>query len=223
MTRDEQDEEQTFLAELKARTGKDLAQWMAAITAKGFSDKNEAIDWLRLEGFPFARASWLERIHNNGGKPIYQDAPVRKSSPDAALSPAHKAEPALARTPPQAPLDATEAAAMDKLLAAAKGYRPLYLLLAAEIRMTIAGVLLLPKAGYISIAAPREFAAITLHATQVRLGLDLGDHPYDAQAEKSKLKGPPPAITHMVVLTDARQVNAAVMGLLTLANRRVNG
>ena len=44
---------------------------MAAIAAQGFSDKNETIDWLREQGIPFARASWLERIHSNGGKPIY--------------------------------------------------------------------------------------------------------------------------------------------------------
>ena len=37
----------------------------------GLSDKNEIIDWLREQSLPFARASWLERIHRNGGKPIY--------------------------------------------------------------------------------------------------------------------------------------------------------
>src|SRR5262245_27205851 len=67
----EHDEEREFLAGLKARTGRDLAEWMAAIAAQGFGDKNEIIDWLRTQGLPFARASWLERIHRNGGKPIY--------------------------------------------------------------------------------------------------------------------------------------------------------
>ena len=78
MARDERDEEQEFLAELAARTGRSLADWMAAITAQGFADKNETIDWLRREGFPFARASWLERIHSNGGRPIYEHAAPRK-------------------------------------------------------------------------------------------------------------------------------------------------
>src|SRR5688572_10829926 len=64
----ERDEEREFLAGLKARTGRDLSQWMAAIAAQGFHDKNEIIDWLRTQGLPFARASWLERIHRNGGK-----------------------------------------------------------------------------------------------------------------------------------------------------------
>ena len=71
MARDEEAEEREFLADLLARTGRDLAQWMAAIAAQDFSDKNEVIDWLRAQGIPFARASWLERIHSNGGRPIY--------------------------------------------------------------------------------------------------------------------------------------------------------
>ena len=85
------------------------------------------------------------------------------------------------------------------------------------------GATLEPKANYISIGHPREFAAITLHATELRLGLDLGDRPFDAQLQKTKLKGPPPAITHMLVLTDARQVNADLLALLAAAKARVNG
>src|SRR5262245_4439712 len=81
MAEDEREQEREFLVGLKARTGRDLAQWMAAITAQGLQDKNEIIDWLRNEGLPFARASWLERIHRNGGKPIHAG-----SSPSAAVS-----------------------------------------------------------------------------------------------------------------------------------------
>ena len=50
-----------------AGTGKDLAEWMAAIAAKAFANKNDTIDWLRRQGFAFNWASWLERIHANGG------------------------------------------------------------------------------------------------------------------------------------------------------------
>ena len=52
MVRDEREEEQEFLADLKARSGRSLADWMAAITAQGFADKNETIDWLRRAGLP---------------------------------------------------------------------------------------------------------------------------------------------------------------------------
>jgi Domain of unknown function (DUF5655) len=214
MTAEEREEERRFLAELKARSGRDLAEWMAAISAQSFADKNDTIDWLRAQGFPFARASWLERIHTNGGKPIYGDEPPRP----APVSPPPAREPPKGKV-----LTQKETTQLETLVAAAKGYRPLYQLLEAEIRRALPGVSIEPKAGYISIGSPREFAAVTLHATEVRLGLDLGERAFDAQLQRAKLKGPGKAITHMLVLTDARQVNADLLSLLISANARVNG
>jgi hypothetical protein len=210
MAGDEQEEEREFLAELKARSGQDLAQWMAAIAAQGFVDKNETIDWLRAQGFPFARASWLERIHSNGGRPIYMDQPP-------------KAAPEPKPVPPARVPSARETADLEKLLAAAKGYRPLYQLLEAEIRRAVPGVDVRPRSSYIAFAAPAEFAAVTVHAAELRLGLALGDRPFDATLQKPKMKGPGAAISHMLVLTDARQVNADLVNLIKAANARTNG
>lgn len=213
MSADEREEEQRFLAELKDRSGRALSEWMAAISQQGFADKNDTIDWLRAQGFPFARASWLERIHTNGGKPIYADEP-----PEPATAPRPRPE-----RPKGRELTPKETETLEKLVATAKGYRPLYRLLESEIRRALPGVTIEPKPGYISIGAPREFAAITLHASELRLGLDLGERTFDAQLQRSKLKGPGKAITHMAVLTDARQVNADLLALLASANARVNG
>ena len=213
MAADEREEEQQFLAELKARSGRDLAEWMAAISAQGFADKNDTIDWLRAQGFPFARASWLERIHTNGGKPIYSDKPP-KSVPVPQPEPVRSEGRVLT---------SKETAQLENLLAAAKGYRPLYQLLESEIRRALPSVTIEPKSGYISIGRPREFAAITLHASELRLGLDLGERAFDAQLQRAKMKGPGRAISHMVVLTDARQVNAGLLALLITASARING
>ena len=213
MTADEREEERRFLAELKARSGRDLPEWMAAISAQGFADKNDIIDWLRAQGFPFARASWLERIHTNGGKPIYLHDP-----PKPAPMPPPEPERPRARA-----LTPKETADLDKLVAAAKGYRPLYQLLESEIRRALPGVTIEPKPGYISIGRPREFAAITLHASELRLGLDLGERAFDAHLQRAKLRGLGRAISHMLVLTDARQVNADLLALLIGASARVNG
>ena len=117
-----------------------------------------------------------------------------------------------AKVDARSPSARDEAALYDKLLAAGKGYRPLYLMLEAEMRKALPDLVILPKASYLSFGAPKEFAAVTLHATEVRLGLDLGDRPFDPHVQKSKLKGPGPAITHMIVLTDARQVDGALLG-----------
>jgi uncharacterized protein DUF5655 len=239
MANDEREEEHQFLQGLKARTGRDLAEWMAAIAAQGFgatSDKNEIIDWLRTQGLPFARASWLERIHRNGGKPIHAGAPPADAAVEAARADARPPEPrpvpALRLVPKasqEGPAPGTKdeppanaAAAFDRLLAAAKGYRPLYHLLEAQIRKAVPGAVFAPQARHVSVGAPREFAAITLHATEVRLGLDLGDRLFDGGLQKAKLRGPGPAITHMLVLTDARQIDDALSALVASANARVN-
>ena len=216
MARDEEEEEREFLADLEVRTGRNLKDWMTAIAAQGFADKNETIDWLRAQGIPFARASWLERIHSNGGRPIYLHQPPQTAPEAKARPPSPKPAPV-----PRAPTPA-EIAGLDKLLAAGKGYRPLYQLLEAEIRNAIPDLVIVAKAAYISLGAPHEFGAVTLHATELRLGLDLGDRAFDAQVQKPRMRAAGPAISHMLVLTDARQVNAELLNLIKAAHARSN-
>lgn len=73
MATDYAEKERAFVTGLMEDTGRDLAGWMEAISGSGLSDRNAVIDWLRRNGFTFARASWLQRIHHNGGKLIYAD------------------------------------------------------------------------------------------------------------------------------------------------------
>lgn len=73
MSTDWREKEREFLNGLKADTGRDLAEWMCVIAAQNLPHRNHIIDWLRQQGFMFARASWLERVHHNGGRPIYCD------------------------------------------------------------------------------------------------------------------------------------------------------
>jgi len=250
MAADERHEEQQFLAELKARSGRDLAEWMAAIAAQSFTDKNETIDWLRGQGFAFARASWLERIHSNGGRPIYQGQPERTARAREKPAPRRRAEvptvpvaaaaeaakvtvPATAEAPtvpvpaaaepPTVPIAATAADRLATLIAGAKGYRPLYLLLESEVRAHVPGMIPTPATTHISFGAPAEFAAVALNAAELRLGLALGDRAFDQRVQRARLKGAKAQITHMVVLTDARQVNADLLSLVRAANVRVNG
>jgi len=220
MAADERQEEAQFLAELKARSGRDLAGWMTAIAAQRFGDKNEVIDWLRGQGFAFARASWLERIHSNGGRPIYEGVAERPARPQ------HKprGEQVSPLPPPsRPPPTGEEAALLEKLMAQAKGYRPLYQMLEAEVKRAIPDLRLSPAPTHIAFSAPATFAAVALSASEVRLGLALGEHPCDSRLQRAKMKGVGEDISHMVVLTDARQVNADLLSRVLAANVRING
>ncbi len=107
MSIDYGERERQFLEALKADTGRTLEEWMAAITAQGLTQRNDIIDWLRRQNFMFSKASWLERIHNNGGKPIYAGT----GGPRAQARPRNPAGQRLAPTPPSVP-EPQSAAAM---------------------------------------------------------------------------------------------------------------
>ena len=72
----------------------------------------------------------------------------------------------------------------------------------------------LPKKTYVSILDNREFAAINIKPKELRIGLDLGDRPFDVKIEKAKLSGPMPRISHMFVLTDAKQLDNGIVEAL---------
>lgn len=70
MATDYAGKEKEFIASLGPDTGRDLDGWMQAISGADLAHRNDIIDWLRQNGFTFANASWLERIHHNGGRLI---------------------------------------------------------------------------------------------------------------------------------------------------------
>jgi hypothetical protein len=81
--------ERQFIEALKGDTGRTLEEWMTAIAAEGLTQRNDIIDWLRRQKFMFSKASWLERIHNNGGQPIYSGtgSPRAQTRPRTASAP----------------------------------------------------------------------------------------------------------------------------------------
>lgn len=244
--------ERQFLETLKADSGRALDEWMAAITAEGLTHRNDIIDWLRRQGFMFSKASWLERIHNNGGKPVYSGASRTRSEkrpetrgasrPETQLRPRPSAPPQLrvvasnqppppaaAPSPEPAPVappspasQATESdpAAIDALIARAKAYRPLAAYVIAETRKQVPGVSVLPRDGYLVFRlGSADFALLTINAKELRLGLALKTVPADAALETAKLPAlrGAPAMSHMIVLTDARQITPALLAAIAQA------
>ncbi len=226
------EKERAFIDGLKESTGRDLSGWMAAIAAEELPHRNDIIDWLRRQGFMFSKASWLERIHHNGGKPIYADA----SKPNPRASVRRREKRTVAATPsapPAAPpgLPASAAPAplageLDGLLARAKAYRPLAQYLIAQIQSVRPSASLKPRATFLAIADPNEFARLGIGAKELRLHLALGNHPTGEGLKKGAPGGglgKDEALSHMLVLTDARQIDRHLLDLVRRAAAHVNG
>lgn len=247
MSIDYGERERQFLETLKADSGRTLDEWMAAIAAQGVTHRNDIIDWLRRQGFMFSKASWLERIHNNGGRPIYSGsgnqrpqarprttAPPRPRlmvvpqtpPPATPRPPPAPAPPALAPAPP-APASSpppvaahTDPGAIDALLARAKAFRPLAVYVLAEIQKAVPGATATAQDGYIVFRArENDFALLAISAKELRLGLALRSTPAAAPLEAARLPGlrGAPAMTHMTVLTDARQITPALLAAVAQA------
>lgn len=228
MTRNYAELERALIDDLAPRTGRDLTQWLAAIDAANLTGKNAIIDWLRPQGFSFANASWLERIHNNGGRPIYLDNPAvppavprtpRAPRSDKEASPLHSTPPA-APSPPVRPAEAADD--ISALLARGKAFRPLADMLLRELRSILPEARTIANGDLVSLSNPLEFGALLISPRELRLALDLGERSFEPHILKARLAGASSRLTHMLVLTDARQIGPGLMEMLKFADSRAN-
>lgn len=241
MATDFGEKEREFIEGLKENTGRDLEEWMRAISEAGLPHRNDIIDWLRHKGLMFSKASWLERIHHNGGKPIYagvggDSAPRRPpqrryEGPSPAAPAPRPAVPAPAAAPdarpaavvtPRAPA-ASPPGDLDALVAKAKAYRPLAQHVLSRLREVRPSAGLDVRDSAVAFGAPSPFAVLGISARELRLHLALGDHPFDEVVKKGQAGGglgKGETLSHMLVLNDARQVDARFMELVALAANR---
>ncbi len=244
MATDYGEKERAFIDGLKEATGRDLAEWMAAISEQNLSHRNDIIDWLRQHGFMFSKASWLERIHHNGGRPIYADAAKarpreRRPHRDVSEAPRPSPHPGVAApandvAPPPAPVkapapmppQAPSSDSLAELLARAKAYRPLAQLVLTRIKSVRPTATFEPRETFVVISDRQPFAALGIGAKELRLHLALGEHPTEGSLKKGAPGGglgKGDALSHMLVLTDARQIDQRLLDLVRLAATRVNG
>lgn len=98
--------------------------------------------------------------------------------------------------------------------------RSLYNSVSEKILKAFPDTQLIPKKTYLSFTAIREFAAINIKPKEIRLGIDLGDMAFTETLQKSKLTGPMPRISHMIILTDINQFDKHVNEYLQLSYNR---
>lgn len=109
---------------------------------------------------------------------------------------------------------------LDDQFAKAAEMRPLYNEFVAFVGTNFPNATFLPKKTYISVLENREFAAVNIKKAELRIGLDLGDRPFDEKVEKAKLTGPMPRISHMVVAADAERFDNELVELLKQSHAR---
>lgn len=109
---------------------------------------------------------------------------------------------------------------LENQFAKAEAMRPVYESFIKHVQKNFPGVTVLPKKTYVSILEKREFAAINIKPKELRIGFDLGDRPFDETVTKSKLTGPMPRISHMVVITGNESLNDDITSLLRESRSR---
>ena len=109
------------------------------------------------------------------------------------------------------PVYINENALLENQFLKCPGMRPLFDNISEKIISGFVGTQLIPKKTYLSFTAVREFAAVNVKPFEIRLGLDLGDEPFTAAIQKSKLTGPMPRISHMIILTEPNQFNEKIV------------
>jgi hypothetical protein len=227
MSTDYAERERDFIASLNEDTGRDLDGWMAAISESGFSERNAIIDWLRHQGFQFAWASWLERIHHNGGRLIYADAIEQLQSSTRPDSPAR----AIDDEPPQrqtitvadviAPPERRPSNQdVQRLLAGAKGLRPLAEHILRQVASVVPDVEQTATNAFITMSAPLPFAALLPSPKKLRLFADFGKAGEGRAKAAEAINRAPPPFPDMLLLDDARSIDEEFRRLVRAAAGR---
>ncbi len=88
---------------------------------------------------------------------------------------------------------------------------PVYRAIEDMVNTHLADVVCVPTKTYVSIEGKKCFACATPTKKTLRVGLDLGDMPFDAYVQKAKSLGAMPNIGHMIEISDAAEVNERLL------------
>lgn len=226
MSTDYAEKERDFIASLNEDTGRDLDGWMAAISESGFSERNAIIDWLRHQGFQFAWASWLERIHHNGGRLIYADAidQLQPSIRPASVPRITGEEPPQRQTAAAHVIAAPERMPsnqdVQRLLANAKGLRPLAEHILREVASVVPDVEQAAASAFITMSAPLPFAALLPSPKKLRFFADFGQAGEGRAKAAEAVNRVPPPFPGMLLLDDARSIDEEFRRLVRAAAGR---
>lgn len=110
----------------------------------------------------------------------------------------------------------------ENLFADKQELLPLYRALETLIQSNLPEVELIPTKAYVSIEAARVFGCAVLAKKMMRVGLDLGDAPFDDYVQKAKSLGAMPNIQHMVEVQTPAEVNERLLGYVRQSYQQVH-
>ena len=114
-------------------------------------------------------------------------------------------------------------ALFNKLFVGKEAQLPLYRTIESLIQTNMPHVQFVPTKTYMSLDGDRCFGTVKINKKNIRIGLDLGDLPFDDYVEKAKGLGAMPRISHMIEVHNEADVNENVLNYLTQAFTHVHG
>ncbi len=115
------------------------------------------------------------------------------------------------------------AAMTEKLFEGLEYQRPIFEALSAQILTALPETRITPTKAYFSLDGERCYGAVKVNKTNLRVGMDLGDMPFEGRIEKAKSLGTMPRISHMIEITSADQITEELLAHLRQAYDRVHG
>lgn len=110
-----------------------------------------------------------------------------------------------------------------KLFAGKERQRPLYDAIAVELQAALPNILFIPTKTYVSLEDERVFGCAKINKTNIRVGLDLGDEPFNDYVRKGVGLGAMPNITHMIELKNLAQIDDRLAAYARQAYDRAHG
>lgn len=114
------------------------------------------------------------------------------------------------------------ASLLKKLFVGKENQRPIYEAIVALIQANFSDAETIPTKTYVSFEAERGFATAKINKRNVRIGLDLGDLPFNDTVQKAKALGAMPRYSHMIEVTTSDQVNDNILPYLQMSYDRVH-
>lgn len=99
---------------------------------------------------------------------------------------------------------------------------PLYQALEAKLKASNERILFIPTKTYISLEDERVFGCVKITKANLRVGLDMGDRPFDNYLQPAKGLGAMPNIGHMIEITSEADITQQLVDCVNEAYARAH-